>query len=564
MRVVVQGLLLQIRGQGYRGRWFARDQYRPGGTGRLGMYLSSCSYSSSPSGSSSSGALPESIREILAGAGAAGESAQVMQRVQVNGWVFKSTNTKHGVFVEVKDGSTQEGIQVVLPRGEDEAGRRKIPAGTCVRVDGVLQGRPEGSVGKGPGKSGLYEVIGEAVQVLGEVDHGGGKYPLSGKTHSLEQLRSALHLRARSQSSRAVMRIRSALQLHLNVFYQQVAGFFQIPAPVLTTIDCEGAGDMFEVWNRVPAEEKEGLEGLKGKESSLVLRSDDGKSTYTAPFRVPTYLSVSGQLHAETFAAGMGRVYTFGPIFRAENSQTRRHLSEFYMLEAELSFTRGKEDVMGVLEDSLKYSARHVLKEREEDLQFLSGLTKVDLVKRIEDFCKCEFERITYTDAVDILREVSPTSNLSWGDDLSSEHEQSLISHFNKPVFVTDYPAVQRPFYMRVNTESEGSVEQNRITVSNFDLLLPEVLEAAGGSVREERLDVLLESMQRHGMGHTNKKGVFKEDPKYTFYTDLRRFGSCPHGGFGIGFERIVMYVTGMDNIRDVVPYPRHGRICYH
>ncbi|KAI9028092.1 asparaginyl-tRNA synthetase [Phycomyces nitens] len=432
-------------------------------------------------------------------------------QVLLRGWVRSVRKQKQVCFATVNDGSTLKGIQAIL--SEDDA--KKLSTGACVELKGVLSDSP------GQEQSKELQVAG--VRVLGECDN---TYPLQKKRHSLEFMRNIGHLRARANTGSAVLRVRHAASEGLHQFFASQE-FILTNTPILTSGDCEGGGEVFKV---TPG-------------SSTPATRDDF-------FKKPVYLTVSGQLHAEIMASAFSRVYTFGPVFRAEESVTSRHLAEFWMLEAEMSFIDQIDQLLDVTEASIQHTTRHVLDTCAEDLSFFNQWTDKTLLDRLHKSIEKPFVRMTYSEAIDILQRVQDKDKrfefpTVWGSSLQSEHERYLASEYcGRPVFVTDYPANLKPFYMRANDDGK--------TVGCFDLLIPGVGELVGGSMREERYDVLSKKMELAGMNAE----------EYEWYMDLRKYGSAPHGGYGIGFERLLLWLTGLENVREVVPVPRWVGHC--
>lgn len=434
------------------------------------------------------------------------------ENVQVFGWVRTKRDTGSFSFLEINDGSTLGNIQVIadqdLDNYDDEISR--LSTGCSVHIIGVLK--------SSPAKGQEVEIEADTVEVLGWADP--ESYPLQKKRHSFEFLREISHLRPRTNALGAVARIRSRLSYSLHSFFQQ-RGFVQIHTPVITTSDCEGAGEMFQV-----------------------VTAEDGKDTggpESEFFGRKAGLTVSGQLQAEVYAQALGNVYTFGPTFRAENSNTSRHLAEFWMIEPEMAFCDLGADIC-VAEEMLKYSIDDLLTSREEDLKLFDKFIEKGLLAKLRGVVDQDFAQITYSEAVEQLLATKKKFDfqVEWGIDLQSEHERYLTEEmFGRPLVVTDYPAAIKPFYMRVNDDGK--------TVAAMDILVPGIGEIIGGSQREERYDILLSRMQ--------DTGVDVDD--YQWYLDLRRYGTVTHSGFGLGFERFVQFVTGMKNIRDVIPFPR-------
>ncbi len=436
--------------------------------------------------------------------------------VVVQGWVRTRRDSKGGFsFVELNDGSSLAGVQVVadaeLPNYEDEI--RHLTAGCSVRVEGVLH--------ESPGKGQSVEVHASGIEVLGMVADP-DTYPLQKKRHSMEFLREQAHLRPRSNTFGAVARVRNALARATHDFFQQ-RDFLYLHTPIITANDCEGAGEMFRVTTLEPGHDADAAEDFFGK---------------------PTSLTVSGQLSAETYACALTNVYTFGPTFRAENSNTSRHLAEFWMIEPEMAFCDLEGD-MDLAEAYIKSIYRDLLENCPEDMAFFNQWIEKGVVERLEGVVGSEFERITYTDAVEILEACGESFEfpVSWGQDLQSEHERYLTEkHFKRPVIVRDYPKGIKAFYMRLNDDDR--------TVAAMDVLVPGIGEIIGGAQREERLDVLTQRMAECDL----------QPDDYWWYLDLRRYGTVPHAGFGLGFERTIQFATGMANIRDVIPFPRTPR----
>ena len=438
----------------------------------------------------------------------------------VKGWVRTRRDSKAGMsFIQVHDGTCFSSLQVVaanlLPNYEDEI--QRLSAGCAVECDGELVGS------QGQGQD--VELMATAVRIVGWVDDP-ETYPVQPKRHSLEFLREMAHLRSRTNTFGAVTRVRNCLAQASHRFFHD-RGFYWIHTPIITANDAEGAGELFRVSTldavnppRLPCGEVDWSQDFFGKQ---------------------TFLSVSGQLNVETYCLALTRVYTFGPTFRAENSNTSRHLSEFWMIEPEIAFANLDDDA-DLAEAFLKHIFEAVLAEHTDDMAFFAQHVQADCVERLERFVAASFERMTYTEAIEHLQKSGRTWEypVRWGGDLQSEHERYLCEDLcNRPVVVTDYPKDIKAFYMRLNDDGR--------TVAAMDVLAPGIGEIIGGSQREERLDILdlrIEAM-----------GLQKES--YWWYRDLRRFGTCPHAGFGLGFDRAVNYVTGLKNIRDVIPFPR-------
>jgi len=460
-------------------------------------------------------------------------SDQVNYEVKVNGWVRTFRNNQ---FIALNDGSTLATLQVVVDRETlDEATLKRITTGACISATG--------KVIESQGRGQKYEVVAESIEILGDSDP--EKYPLQPKKHSLEFLRDIAHLRFRTNTFGAIFRIRHHIAFAIHQFFNE-RGFFYMHSPIITGSDAEGAGEMFRVT------------ALDLKE---VPKTDDGEIDYSKDFfNKETNLTVSGQLEAELAALALSKVYTFGPTFRAENSNTSRHLAEFWMIEPEVAFN-DLNDNMDLAEDMLKYVVQYVLDQSGDDLEFLQNRlideekdkpqkdrSPMPLMEKLEFCVENEFVRLTYTEAINILRNSKPNKKgkfqfpiEGFGADLQSEHERYLVEkHFKKPVILTDYPKGIKAFYMRMNDDGE--------TVRAMDILFPGIGEIIGGSQREERLEKLLKRMKEMDI----------PEEEMEWFLDTRRYGTCPHSGFGLGFERLVLFITGMTNIRDVIPFPRY------
>ncbi len=439
------------------------------------------------------------------------------QDVTAMGWVRTRRGNKHVQFVALNDGSTIKNLQIVFDMSKftDEQ-LKPVTTGSSIAATGKLVA----SMGKGQS----VEIQAESLHVFGTADP--EKYPLQKKGHSLEFLREIAHLRPRTNTFGAVLRIRSLLAFAIHKFFNE-KGFYYLNTPLITASDCEGAGAMFQVTtldlNDLP-------------------RTDDGKVDYSGDFfGKAAALTVSGQLEGELGATALGAIYTFGPTFRAENSNTPRHLSEFWMIEPEMAFYEIKEN-MDLAEEFIKYCISYALEHAKDDIEFLAEMYDKDLVERLRHVVSTEFVRLTYTEGVKILEESGKKFEfpVHWGTDLQSEHERYLVEeHFKKPVILTDYPKEIKAFYMKQNDDGK--------TVRAMDVLFPKIGEIIGGSEREENYDKLLERIETLGIP---MKDMW-------WYLDTRRFGTVPHSGFGLGFERLVLFVTGMTNIRDVIPFPR-------
>ena len=439
----------------------------------------------------------------------------------LKGWVRTVRNGKNVSFINLNDGSNMGGIQVVVPGDhEDIEYVRKLTVGSAVEIVGELV------ASQGQGQS--VEVQATTVTTVGRADE---KYPLQKKGHGMEFLRTIAHLRNRSNTFGAVFRVRSKLAQAIHAFFGE-RGFVYVHSPIITASDTEGAGEMFRVTTL---------------DVGNPPRTEQGEVDWNEDFfGKPAYLTVSGQLNAEAFALGMSDVYTFGPTFRAENSNTTRHASEFWMIEPEMAFCDLSENC-DLAEDFVKHLLRTVLDDCQEDLDFFNKHIDQGLVERLRHVVDSPFERMPYREAVKRLEASGQTFEfpVHFGANLQAEHERYLTEKLvGRPVFVTDYPKSIKAFYMRRNEDGE--------TVGAVDLLVPAVGELIGGSAREERLDVLEQAIREMNL----------EPEDYGWYLDTRRFGTAPHAGFGLGFERMVMYATGMQNIRDVIPFPRTPRNC--
>ena len=444
----------------------------------------------------------------------------VGSQVTVRGWVRTRRDSKAGIsFLAVYDGSCFDPIQGVVPNSLDNYNDEilRLTAGCSVVMTGELV--------ESPGKGQAFEMQVTKVEVTGWVEDP-DTYPMAAKRHSIEHLRELAHLRPRTNIIGAVARVRNCLSHAIHNFYNE-EGFIWVSTPLITASDCEGAGEMFRVSTL-------DLENLP--------RTDEGKVDFSEDFfGKESFLTVSGQLNGETYACALSKIYTFGPTFRAENSNTSRHLAEFWMVEPEVAFA-DLNDVAGLAERMLKYCFRAVLNERRDDLEFFAQRVDKTVIERLENFVNSDFAQVDYTDAIEILKTCGKKFefDVEWGIDLQSEHERYLAEeHFKAPVVVKNYPKDIKAFYMRLNEDGK--------TVAAMDVLAPGIGEIIGGAQREERLDVLDTRL--------DEMGLSKED--YWWYRDLRRYGTVPHSGFGLGFERLVSYVTGVSNIRDVIPFPR-------
>ena len=437
--------------------------------------------------------------------------------VLAKGWVRTKRGNKNVSFIALNDGSTINNIQIVVDTASfDEELLKRITTGACIGVTGKLV------ASQGSGQA--VEIQAKEISLYGEADP--NTYPLQKKGHSMEFLRSIAHLRPRTNTFGAVLRIRHAMAFAIHKYFND-KGFVYLHTPLITASDCEGAGEMFQVTtldlNNPP-------------------RKEDGSIDYSQDFfGKQTSLTVSGQLEGELGAMALGEIYTFGPTFRAENSNTPRHLAEFWMIEPEMAFYE-IEDNMVLAEDFIKSLVRYALENCMDDLKFLNDMFDKELIERLESVVKTEFVRLTYTEGIRILEESGEKFEfpVSWGVDLQSEHERYLVEkHFKRPVIMTDYPKDIKAFYMKQNDDGK--------TVRGMDVLFPKIGEIIGGSEREASLEKLEARITELGMSHSTLE----------WYLDTRRFGSAPHSGFGLGFERLLLFVTGMSNIRDVIPFPR-------
>lgn len=441
--------------------------------------------------------------------------------ITISGWIRTVRDSKTLGFLELNDGSFLKNIQIVFDNNLsnfDEICKLTISSsivvtGTFVKTENAKQ---------------EFEMHAKNIKIINIAD---SEYPLQKKRHSFEYLRTISHLRPRTNTFNAVFRVRSVLAYAIHKFFQE-RGFVYVNTPLITGSDCEGAGEMFNVnsfdLNNVP-------------------KTDDDKVDFSKDFfGKPAHLTVSGQLDVETYAFAFRNVYTFGPTFRAENSNTVKHAAEFWMIEPEICFADLKDD-MDLAEDMLKYIIKYVLENCSEEMEFFNNFIDKTLLERLNNVINSDFGRISYTDAITELEKHNDEFEfkVSWGIDLQTEHERYLSEKiFKKPVFVTDYPAEIKAFYMKQNPDGK--------TVAATDLLAPGIGEIIGGSQREDNLDILKEKISKFGL----------DEKEYWWYEDLRRYGSAPHSGFGLGFERAIMYVTGMQNIRDVIPFPRTPKNC--
>jgi len=438
------------------------------------------------------------------------------QPVTVAGWVRTVRDSKEFAFIELNDGSFFKGLQVVFDNKLDNFGEMaRVTIGSSLEVSGQLV--------ESPASGQAFELKATKITLVNLADP---DYPLQKKKHSFEFLRTIAHLRGRSNTFSAVFRLRSVLSQAIHQFFQ-AERFFYVHTPIISTSDCEGAGEMFQVTTL----------DLKNP-----AKDDRGEINYAEDFfGRKAGLTVSGQLNAEALIIGLNKVYTFGPTFRAENSNTTRHASEFWMMEPEMAWADLSAD-MDLAEKMLKYLINHILQELPEEMEFFNKFIDPGLLDRLQNIVKSDFLRISYSEAIDILEKSGEkfVYPVKWGIDLQTEHERYLTDKvYQKPVFVTDYPKDIKAFYMRVNDDQK--------TVAAMDLLVPGVGEIIGGSQREERYAILEDRMKAMGLNPAD----------YQWYLDLRKYGSVPHAGFGLGFERLVMYLSGMANIRDVIPFPR-------
>ncbi len=456
--------------------------------------------------------LPTSIRDIL-------EDRVPVGQTEIAGWIRTHRQSKRVSFIELSDGTSVGNLQLVLdPNSPDyQAVAAKLSTGASIRAAGELV--------LSPAKGQKYEFQVKQLELVGEADP--EQFPLQKKAHSLEFLREVLHLRPRTATMGAVLRLRSAASFAVHRFFQE-RGFFYLNTPIISTSDCEGAGQMFHV-------------------TTLNIDAPprvDGKVDYAEDFfKEPASLTVSGQLEGEICAMGVSKIYTFGPTFRAENSNTTRHLAEFWMIEPEMAFYE-LEDNMALAQDFVQAVIRELLEKCPKELEFLASQewAQPGHVENLQAVVESKFTHLDYTEAISILQRSGKSFEypVSWGIDLQSEHERYLTDeHVKGPVTVVNYPKEIKAFYMRLNEDGK--------TVRAMDVLVPRLGEIVGGSQREERHDVLLEKIRAMGL----------DESAYWWYLELRKFGTVPHSGFGLGFERLLMYVTGMQNIRDVIPFPR-------
>ena len=440
-------------------------------------------------------------------------------KINVKGWVRTHRSSKAVDFIALNDGSTIKNIQVVVdPTKFDAELLKQVTTGACISAIGTLV--------ESQGAGQTSEIQCKSLEVYGLC---GSDYPMQKKGQSFEYMRQHAHMRLRTNTFGAVMRIRHNMAIAIHQYFHE-HGFFYFHTPIITASDCEGAGEMFQVTTK-------NLYDLQKDEDGKIIYDDDF-------FGKMTSLTVSGQLEGELGATALGQIYTFGPTFRAENSNTPRHLAEFWMIEPEVAFI-DLEDLMDLEEDFIKYCVKWALDNCKDDLVFLNKMIDKNLLERLNGVLKESFVRLPYTEGIKILEEAVAKGHkfefpVSWGTDLASEHERYLVeTHFKKPVIMINYPKDIKAFYMKANEDGK--------TVQGTDVLFPQIGEIIGGSVREENYDKL--------MGEIKRRDIPMKD--MWWYLDTRRFGTCPHGGFGLGFERLILFVTGMQNIRDVIPFPR-------
>ncbi len=442
------------------------------------------------------------------------------EKIELNGWVRTVRSSGSFGFLEINDGTFFKNLQVVF---DDKLANfkeiEKVHIGSAISIEGEMV--------KSPAKEQAFELKADKIILIADSDE---SFPLQKKRHTFEYLRTIAHLRPRSNTFSAVFRIRSLVAFAIHKFFND-RGFVYVHTPIITGSDCEGAGEMFHVTTQ---------------DLGNPVKTKEGKIDYAKDFfGKETGLTVSGQLEAETFALAFKKVYTFGPTFRAENSNTKRHAAEFWMIEPEIAFAGLKEDA-DLAEEMIKYIIKYILESAPEEMAFFNKFIDTGLLDKLNAVLNSSFERITYTEAVKLLERLPDEEknkfeySVGWGKELQTEHERYLTEKiFNKPIFVTDYPKDFKAFYMRQNDDGK--------TVAAMDLLVPGIGEIIGGSQREERYDKIV----------TRIKEMNLKEEDYSWYLDLRRFGGAPHAGFGLGFERMIMYLTGMENIRDVIPFPR-------
>ncbi|MCQ2346666.1 MAG: asparagine--tRNA ligase [Paludibacteraceae bacterium] len=450
------------------------------------------------------------------------------QPINVRGWVRSRRGNKNVSFIALNDGSTVKTIQIVADLTKfPEEQLKPVTTGSCISATGILV--------ESQGAGQAVEIQLTDLQVYGTADP--DQYPLQKKGLSVEYLRTIAHLRPRTNLFGAIFRIRHNMAMAIHTYFHQ-HGYFYFHTPLITASDCEGAGQMFQVTTK-------NLYNLK--------KTEDGKIDYSDDFfGKQTSLTVSGQLEGELGATALGRIYTFGPTFRAENSNTPRHLAEFWMIEPEIAFMDLTE-LMDLEEDFIKFCVKWALDNCRDDLEFLNQFVDKGLIARLESIINAEFVRLPYTEGIRILQEAIKNGHkfefpCEWGDDLASEHERYLVEeHFKRPVIMTNYPKAIKAFYMKIDEKESGYNGKSGQTVQGTDVLFPQIGEIIGGSVREESYDKLMNEIE--------ERNIPMKD--MTWYLDTRKYGSCPHAGFGLGFERLMLFVTGMQNIRDVIPFPR-------
>lgn len=447
------------------------------------------------------------------------QSTDFNQEVLVKGWVRTHRSSKAVHFIALNDGSTIKNVQIVVdPETIDPETLKNITTGACLCVSGTLV--------ESQGQGQTVEIQGKEIEIYGLC---GNDYPMQKKGQSFEYMRQHAHLRLRTNTFGAVMRIRHNMAIAIHKYFHD-HGYFYFHTPIITASDAEGAGEMFQVTTQ-------DLNNLPRDEQGKVKYDDDF-------FGKMTSLTVSGQLEGELGVTALGQIYTFGPTFRAENSNTPRHLAEFWMIEPEIAFT-DLDDLMGIEEEFIKHCVQWALDNCKDDLEFLNKMIDKTLLTRLQSVVNGSFVRLDYSEGIKILEEAVKSGQkfeypVSWGMDLASEHERYLVEHhFKKPVIMYNYPKEIKAFYMKINEDGK--------TVQGTDVLFPQIGEIIGGSVREESYEKLLGEIERR---HIPMKDMW-------WYLDTRKFGSCPHGGFGLGFERLILFVTGMQNIRDVIPFPR-------
>ncbi len=450
------------------------------------------------------------------------------EAIDVKGWVRSHRSSKAVDFIALNDGSTIKNIQIVADTDKfDDEVLKQITTGACIHVEGTLV--------ESQGKGQTSEIQAKTIEIYGLC---GNDYPMQKKGQTFEYMRKYAHMRLRTNTFGAVMRIRHNMAIAIHTYFHQ-HGYFYFHTPLITASDCEGAGQMFQVTTK-------NLYDLK--------KTEDGKIDYSDDFfGKQTSLTVSGQLEGELGATALGAIYTFGPTFRAENSNTPRHLAEFWMIEPEVCFI-DMDELMDLEEDFIKFCVKWALDNCKDDLEFLNQMIDKGLIARLEGILKDDFVRLPYTKGIEILQEAIKRGKkfefpCNWGDDLASEHERFLVEeYFKKPVIMTNYPKAIKAFYMKIDEKNpvlDG--KEMAPTVQGTDVLFPQIGEIIGGSVREESYDKLLNEIK--------ERNIPMKDMEW--YLDTRRFGSCPHAGFGLGFERLILFVTGMQNIRDVIPFPR-------